>query len=203
MPSHLYGTLLPNQDKSKDLWSEDHDQPPHGGVAQQHQKIWDNLKASSIADTLLDNAPDSKACARLLTSNVKESGTWLNVLPISSLGLHMDNDTIQVASWALSWCSTHTCHHCGTHRLLSDTDTTVVNLGNWSDRLPMTKTSIPTLSRGCVCQCREETQHQWWEQMDTHILITFVNIAILSNELLAFHFLFAFIEQINCTPRCS
>ena len=66
-------------------------------MAQLRQNIWDNLKASTIADTLLDDAHDSRTRARLLASTAKESGAWLNVLPISSLGLLMDNDTIRVA----------------------------------------------------------------------------------------------------------
>ena len=85
-------------------------------MAQRRQNIWDNLKASTIADTLLDNAPDSRARARLLASTAKESGAWLNVLPISSLGLRMDNDAIRVAvglRLGAPLCRSHTCHHCG------------------------------------------------------------------------------------------
>ena len=66
MPSHLHESSLLSQGEAEDLWSEDHDQPPPVGIAQQHQKIWDKLKASSIADTLLDNAPDSRARECLL-----------------------------------------------------------------------------------------------------------------------------------------
>ena len=46
-----------------------------------------------------------------------ESGAWLNALPISSLGLRMDNNTIRVAvglRLGSSLCRPHTCHHCGT-----------------------------------------------------------------------------------------
>ena len=78
--------------------------------------MWDNLKASTIADTLLDNAHDSRAHARLLASTAKESGAWLNVLPISSLGLRMDNDAIRVAvglHLGVPLCRPHTCNHCG------------------------------------------------------------------------------------------
>ena len=82
MPSHLRETPLPNRGEAEDLWSEDHDQPPPEEMAQQRQNIWDSLKASTIADTLLDNAPESRACARLLISTAKESEAWLNVLPI-------------------------------------------------------------------------------------------------------------------------
>ena len=48
-------------------------------------------------DSLLDNAPDDMARARLLVVLTKESGAWLHALPISSLGLRMDGDDIHVA----------------------------------------------------------------------------------------------------------
>ena len=77
---------------------------------------WDNIRASSIADTLLETAPNSRARARLLASSARESGVWLNALPISSLGLRMDNDTIRVAvglRLGAPLCRPHRCHHCG------------------------------------------------------------------------------------------
>ena len=45
------------------------------------------------------------------------------------------------------------------------TDTTVFEgpLPSGSDRLPVMKTPRPTLSRDCLCQCREEMQYQCWE----------------------------------------
>ena len=71
---------------------------------------------SALAESLLENAPDPRARARLLASATKESGAWLNVLPISSLGLRMDNDTIRVAAGlrlGAPLCMPHSCHHCG------------------------------------------------------------------------------------------
>ena len=46
----------------------------------------------------------------------RESGAWLNSLPISSLGLRMDNDTVRVAvglRLGAPLCKPHTCQHCG------------------------------------------------------------------------------------------
>ena len=74
VPSCLQETPLPNRGEAEDLWSKDNDQPPLEGMAQQRQNIWDNLKASTIADTLLDNAHDFRARERLLTSTAKEHG---------------------------------------------------------------------------------------------------------------------------------
>ena len=50
-----------------------------------------------MADHLLSDVSDPRSRARLLASRAKESGAWLNVLPISSLGLRMDDNTIRVA----------------------------------------------------------------------------------------------------------
>ena len=73
VPPHLRDAPLPNRDDAKTLWSRDHNHPPPEGVAQQHQKSWDNVRASSIADTLLETAPNSRARARLLASSARES----------------------------------------------------------------------------------------------------------------------------------
>ena len=66
-------------------------------------------------DSLLHNAPNDLARARLLAVSTRESGAWLNALPISSLGLRMDDNTIRVAvglRLGSSLCSPHTCQHC-------------------------------------------------------------------------------------------
>ena len=45
-----------------------------------------------------------------------ESGAWLIALPVSSLGLRMDNNTAHVTvglRLGSLLCHPHTCHHCG------------------------------------------------------------------------------------------
>ena len=49
-------------------------------------------------------------------NNLEESGIWLNALPLSSLGLRMDDSTFQIAvslRLGLAFCKPHSCHHCG------------------------------------------------------------------------------------------
>ena len=84
--------------------------------ASHHQKVWDTIKVSATANALLENAPDALSHARLLATSAKESGAWLNALPISSLGLRMDDNTIRVSvglRLGTTHCRPHACHHCG------------------------------------------------------------------------------------------
>ena len=48
---------------------------------------------STSAECLLEGAPDDIASAHL---SAKESGAWLHALPISSLGLRMDDNTFRI-----------------------------------------------------------------------------------------------------------
>ena len=116
VPPYLQSLSIPNVDEAKDLWSLGHGQSPPEVTSQHQQRAWDIPKMSALAESLLENAPDPRARARLLASATKESGAWLNVLPISSLGLRMDNDTIRVAAGlrlGAPLCMPHSCHHCG------------------------------------------------------------------------------------------
>ena len=68
------------------------------------------------AESLLENAPDDMARARLLAVSTKESGEWLHALPISSVGLRMDDNTVRVAMGlrlGSTLCRSHTCQHYG------------------------------------------------------------------------------------------
>ena len=50
-----------------------------------------------LAQQLLEGASDEVCRARLLASAAKESGSWLHALPISSLGLRMDDNSVRIA----------------------------------------------------------------------------------------------------------
>ena len=92
-------------------WSHGHDHPPPEGLFARRQKVWDACKVSAMADTLLENVQDAQYRARLLAASTKESGAWLNTLPISSLGLRKSRwDYIRLGS---SLCLPHDCYHCG------------------------------------------------------------------------------------------
>ena len=68
-------------------------------------------------ESLLCDDPDDVARARLLAVMAKESGAWLHALPISTLGLRMDGNTIRVAVGVglcldSTLCLPHACQHC-------------------------------------------------------------------------------------------
>ena len=97
-------------------WSLDQNHPPPVAPASHHQKVWDTTKVSAPANALLENAPDALSRAHLLVASAEESGAWLNALPISSLGLRMDDNTIRVSvglRLGTTLCRPHACHHCG------------------------------------------------------------------------------------------
>ena len=69
-----------------------------------------------MAEQLLDEASDDVSRARLLAAATKESGAWLHALPVSSLGLRMDDDSLRIAvglRLGAPICGPHLCHHCG------------------------------------------------------------------------------------------
>ena len=71
---------------------------------------------AAAADALLGAATDNRTRAHLLASKRVESGAWLQALPISSLGLRMDDDTLRVAAGlqlGATLCQPHNYQHCG------------------------------------------------------------------------------------------
>ena len=94
-------------------WSQGCQEQPPTDAAAHHQKTWDSLRVSSIVDAL---SSDQMHRARFLAASSKESGAWLNALPISSLGLRMDDATARISMGlrlGLPLCRSHTCQHCG------------------------------------------------------------------------------------------
>ena len=71
---------------------------------------------AAVAERLLESATDDIDRARLLASRSKESGAWLHALPLSALGLRLDDDHLSVAvglRLGTPLCSPHQCQHCG------------------------------------------------------------------------------------------
>ena len=116
LPSHLQSLPLPYTDEAVALWSQGHEQTPPVGSAAFRQKSWDAHKVLASADSLLNGTPDATSRARLLAVSTKEFGAWLNALPIPSLALRLDDNTLRVAvglRLSSPLCRPHTCRHCG------------------------------------------------------------------------------------------
>ena len=112
------------------LWSQGHSEQPPSFPSSTHQRLWDAPRVVFTYDNLLVDAPDCQAKSRLLAVSCRESGAWLNVLPISALGLRLANDVVRIAvglRLGIPLCSPHPCCCCaatveplGTHCLSAD-----------------------------------------------------------------------------------
>ena len=96
LPFHLHIISYHARDTALASWTHGYDQllPPIS--AAHHQKEWDIPKVCAIANSLLNGAPDTVSCARLCATSTKVSGAWLNALPVSSICLRIDDESIQV-----------------------------------------------------------------------------------------------------------
>ena len=116
LPDRLRGASYTSREEALAAWRQGSDLNPPSDPASHHQKNWDLPKVLEAAGSLLEKAPDVQSRARLLAASNKESGAWLNTLPVSSLGLRMDDDTIRVAvglCLGIPLCHPHKCSLCG------------------------------------------------------------------------------------------
>jgi hypothetical protein len=80
------------------------------------QSAWDTPISQSKFDQLLSKAPNETEVARLKAVSAPNSSDWLTAIPVSSLGLKLDNSSLRIAcSLRLGshLCHQHTCI-CGT-----------------------------------------------------------------------------------------
>ena len=69
---------------------------PPEGEAMGRQKAWSDLAADASKERMLSSANQIHR-ARLLAACSAHSAAWSQALPVSSLGLHLDNETVRVA----------------------------------------------------------------------------------------------------------
>ena len=103
----------PFVDEAQSRWSDL--QPPEGAAVCK-QSAWDGLRATVASERLLSRAGNDEERARLLSVSTKESGAWLRALPVSALGLRMDDNTVRVAvglRLGTAICGPHSCQRCG------------------------------------------------------------------------------------------
>ena len=109
------------------LWGNDHEEPRPTGSSATLKKSWYLPKVRATYESLLNSAPDASSRARLLSVACKESGSWLDAPPVTSLGLCMDNEVIRIVlglRLGLPLCDPHPYTQCnqevgrlGTHGL--------------------------------------------------------------------------------------
>ena len=77
--------------------------------------MWDGPCVQANFEALLSAATESRTRARLLAAAMSESGSWLNAVPASSLGLRMDDDVVRIAvglRLGAPLCRPHACQLC-------------------------------------------------------------------------------------------
>ena len=100
---------------SRNSRSRGHDQPPPCTPDNTWQRAWDKPRVQATSKVILETTPDPQARARLLATATKESGAWLHALPITSLGLKMDDEVVRVAvglCLGVPLCLPHLCSQC-------------------------------------------------------------------------------------------
>ena len=80
-----------------DIWMKENNADPPIPTVSHIQKSWDDVYVTRAKATLLANASDDYHRARILASQSPAAGGWLKALPLSSIGLRMDDETIRVA----------------------------------------------------------------------------------------------------------
>ena len=98
------------------VWGEDHSHPPPPHPSSCSQRAWDAPKIKATVDFLLESAANDLTKVRLLALSCPEPGAWLNALPLSYIGLRMDDDVIRIAvglCLGLALCHPHARSNCG------------------------------------------------------------------------------------------
>ena len=106
----LVSSLLPPVELGNDpllrealnLWEANTTCPLPPEEMRGRQRRWDELLTQKTHEDLLEAATDSITRARLLSTATKESGAWLNVLPIPHLGTKLDDDSPQASALGLT-----------------------------------------------------------------------------------------------------
>ena len=78
------------------VWNSGHSEQPPSSPDASHQQVWDAQLIAATYHFLLECASNLQSTC-LLAVATPESGAWFNALPISWLGLRMEDDIIWIA----------------------------------------------------------------------------------------------------------
>src|ERR1700759_3148773 len=84
------------------------------------QAAWDASVVAEATELLLRQTQDSYHSARLKAAVNPHSGDWLKALPISALGLRLDDEAIRIAVGIRLGCNLCTPHSCICGDLVDD-----------------------------------------------------------------------------------
>ena len=116
LPPRFTGIPYSETEEALSCWSQGHSEDPPSSDAAHQQKAWDTPRVHAQVDALLEASTNDTSRAHLLAAIMEYSGAWLTAMPISSLGLRMDDDTIRTAvglRLGTTLCHLHQCSHCG------------------------------------------------------------------------------------------
>ena len=116
LPPRLHVSPSPEVEEAVLIWSAKSPASPPASPIKSQQKAWDKPVVMACYESLLEKAEDRTTKARLLGAATKESGAWLNVPPVSSLGLRMFDDSVTISvglRLGVPLCRPHLCRQCG------------------------------------------------------------------------------------------
>ena len=116
LPPHLQTATYISKDRALTAWKDALPANTPLPNNMKHQKSWDRPIIQLHLDSLLTCCVDQTSRSCILGASSRESGAWLNALPISSLGLRMSDDAVRTAislRVGAPICLPHPCSSCG------------------------------------------------------------------------------------------